>query len=183
LAVFNDPRLFEYVGSLGLYVGTLFGIFFLTRRYFGSTTALLAVAVYAFSELGLTAGSMLFLTHATRCFFVWMIYCVGRWVDHNDPKFLAGAILIWATGMYVFMEMAPAILVIPVVWLVYRPPVGVLHVALAAVLAIGLWSPYLRFEAQRNFIDVRSQVDGNQLRRPISAAHGATKPCCHNSGS
>ena len=166
LAVFNDPRLFEYVGSLALYVGTLFGIFFLTRRYFGSTTALLAVAVYAFSELGLTAGSMLFLTYATRCFFVWMIYCVGRWVDHNDPKFLAGAILIWATGMYVFMEMAPAILVIPVVWLVYRPPVGVLHVALAAVLAIGLWSPYLRFEAQRNFIDVRSQVRRESIVPP-----------------
>ena len=88
------------LAALALYVGTLFGIFFLTRRYFGSTTALLAVAVYAFSELGLTAGSMLFLTYATRCFFVWMIYCVGRWVDHNDPKFLAGAILIWATGMY-----------------------------------------------------------------------------------
>jgi hypothetical protein len=123
LVVFQDPRLFEYVGSVGLFVGTLFGIFFLARRYFGFQSALLAVALYSCSELGLLAGSTLFLTHTTRCFYVWMIYCVGRWVDEDNPNFLAGAILMWAAGMYVFMEMAPAILVVPAIWLLFRSSV------------------------------------------------------------
>ena len=76
LAVSQDPRLFEYVGSVGLFVGTLFGMFFLARRYFGFPPALLAVALYSCSELGLLAGSTLFPTHTTRCFYVWMIYFV-----------------------------------------------------------------------------------------------------------
>ena len=142
----------------------LFGIFFLARRYFGFQSALLAVALYSCSELGLLAGSTLFLTHTTRCFYVWMIYCVGRWVDEDNPNFLAGAILVWTAGMYVFMEMAPAILVVPAIWLLKRPSVRLAPLAIAALLAGALWYPYLRFEAGRNFVDVRSQVLRESIR-------------------
>ena len=158
LLIFDDPRLFEYAGSLALYVGTLLGVFFLARRYCGLGTAFLAAALYGYSELGLTAGSTLFLTYATRSFYVWMIYCVSRWVDDRDPNLLAAAVLVWATGMYVFMEMAPALLVIPVVWLLYRPPIRVAPLAVVAALSTALWFPYLAFEARRDFVDVRSQV-------------------------
>jgi hypothetical protein len=164
LVVFQDPRLFEYVGSVGLFVGTLFGIFFLARRYFGFLPALLAVVLYSCSELGLLAGSTLFPTHATRCFYVWMVYCVGRWVDEDNPNFLAGAMLVWAAGMYVFMEMAPAILVIPAVWLLKRPPVRLAPLTIAVVLAGALWYPYLQFEADRDFVDLRSQVLRESIR-------------------
>jgi hypothetical protein len=164
LVVFEDPRLFEYVGSLGLFVGTLCGIFFLARRSFGLPSALLAVALYSYSELGLLAGSTLFATHTTRCFYVWMTYCVGRWVDEDNPNVLAGAILVWAAGMYVFMEMAPAILVVPAIWLLYRPSIRLAPLTIAAVLAGALWYPYLRFEADRDFADVRSQVLRESIR-------------------
>src|SRR4026207_64429 len=158
LLVFDDPRLFEYAGSLALYVGTLLGVFFLARRYCGLGTAFLAAALYGYSELGLTAGSTLFLTYATRSFYVWMIYCVSRWVDDRDPNLLAAAVLVWATGMDVFLEMAPALLVIPVVWLLYRPPIRVAPLAVVAALSTALWFPCLAFEARRDFVDVRSQV-------------------------
>jgi|RhiMetdeSRZDD1v2_1073273.scaffolds.fasta_scaffold79784_3 dolichyl-phosphate-mannose-protein mannosyltransferase len=164
VVVFQDPRLFEYVGSVGLFVGTLYGIFFLARRYFGFRSALLAVALYSCSDLGLLAGSTLFLTHTTRCFYVWMIYCIGRWVDEDNPDFLAAASVLWAAGMYVFMEMAPAILVIPAIWLLNRPSVRLAPLTIAAVLAGTLWFPYLRFEAGRDFVDVRSQVLRESIR-------------------
>jgi 4-amino-4-deoxy-L-arabinose transferase-like glycosyltransferase len=171
--VFHDPRMFEYIGSLGLYVATLVGIFFLARRYFGSATAVVAVALYGFSELGLTAGSTLFLTYATRCFYVWMIYCVAKWVDEDNPNFLAGAVLTWAIGMYVFMEMAPAILVLPAVWMLYRPSIRVAPLAAVALVASVLWFPYLRFETPRNFIDIRSQV----FRQSLEPANFSTAWC------
>ena len=100
VVVFEDHRLFEYVGSVGLFVGTLFGIFFPWHagisvsypRYWPS-----------FSTAGQSSVSWqevrLFPTHTTRCFYVWMIYCVGRWVDEDNPHFLAGAILVWAVGI------------------------------------------------------------------------------------
>ena len=164
LVAFQDPRLFEYVGSVGLFLGTLCGIFFLARRYFGLRAAFLAVVLYSYSALGLLAGSTLFPTHTTRCFYVWMVYCVGRWVDEDNPNFLAGAMLVWAAGMYVFMEMAPAILVVPAIWLLKRPSVRLAPLTIAAVLAGALWYPYLRFEADRDFVDLRSQVLRESIR-------------------
>jgi hypothetical protein len=164
LVAFQDPRLFEYVGSVGLFLGTLCGILFLARRYFGFRSALLAVALYSYSDLGLLAGSTLFPTYTTRCFYVWMVYCLGRWVDEDNPHFLAGALLVWAAGMYVFMEMAPAILVVPAIWLLKRPSVRLAPLTVAAVLAGALWYPYLRFEADRDFVDLRSQVLRQSIR-------------------
>jgi hypothetical protein len=175
LLIFDDPRLFEYVGSLGLYVGTLLGIFFLARRYCGVGTAFVAAGLYGYSELGLTAGSTLFLTYATRCFYVWMMYCIARWIDDRNPNLLAAAILVWATGMYVFMEIAPAIFVVPIVWVLYRPPIRVAPLAVVAVLSTALWYPYLEFEARRDFVDVRSQVFRQSLT-PVGFSQAWCEP-------
>jgi len=162
----QDPRLFEYIGSLALYVGTLFGIFTLTRRYFGRQCALLAAAVYGFSALGLTAANTLFFQYDTHCFYVWMVYWTTRWVERNNPRFLAAALVTWAAGMYVFMEMAPAILILPVIWLVYRPAVRFVPLLASAILAAAIWFPYLRFEAGRGFLDLRSQIS-QESTRPV----------------
>src|ERR1044072_2989060 len=39
--IFRDPRLFELPGCALLYIGTLLGIFLLTRTHFGAATAYL----------------------------------------------------------------------------------------------------------------------------------------------
>ena len=158
MALFRDPRLFEYVGSLALYVGTLLGIFLVARRYFGRRCALVAVVLYGFSGLGLMVGSSLFHRYTIQCFFVWVVYWVARWVDENNPRWLAAAILTWAVGLNVFMEMAPAILVIPAVWLLYRPSIRIVPLLVAAALAAAVWYPYFQFERSRHFIDLRSQI-------------------------
>jgi hypothetical protein len=54
----GDPRLFEYIGSIALYIGTLIGIF--TAPVFWPAVRLLAVSVYGLSALGLTAANTLF---------------------------------------------------------------------------------------------------------------------------
>ena len=79
-------------------------------------------------------------------------------MTRNDARYLGGALLTWAVGMYVFMELAPALLIVPAAWALYRPTVRIVPVAVATVVAIGLWSPYLRFESNRHFADVRSQL-------------------------
>ncbi len=79
----RDSRLFEYPGSLALYVGTLLGIFLVARRYFGDRCALVAVVLYGFSELGLTVGSSLLHRHPVQFFFVWVVYWVARWADET----------------------------------------------------------------------------------------------------
>ncbi len=160
---FSDPRLFEFPASALLYVGTLFGIFFLARDFFGTACAYLAVTLWGLSELGLLfAQSSWVRSHPF--FYVWMSYWIGKWVERKNPWYLAAAAFIWAVGMYMFLEMAPALFIIPVVWFLYRPPVRLAPIAFITVLAAAVWYPYLRFEASRDFADLKSQVYRQQMR-------------------
>jgi hypothetical protein len=158
MLLFRDPRLFEFVGSVDLYLGTLFGIFLLSRAYLGMPCALLSVTLYGLSSLGLSVAGSLWQRYPIHCFFVWMVYWIVKWVEKDDSKFLALAILTWAAGMYVFMEIAPAAFILPVVWALFRPSVRIGPVIFAAILISIIWFPYLRFEKERAFVDIKSQV-------------------------
>jgi Dolichyl-phosphate-mannose-protein mannosyltransferase len=158
MLLFRDPRLFEYVGSVGLYICTLVGIVLLARRSLGAGCALLAAFLYAFSDLGLAAASTVWQRYPIHAFFVWMVYWTARWIDDDRPAFLAAALVTWSCGMYVFMEMAPAILIVPAIWFVRRPTVRWAPLVAAATVTVVVWYPYLRFEAGRGFSDVRSQL-------------------------
>ena len=155
--LFDDPRLVELAGSGLLYLGTLAGVFVLGRYYFGTTVALFATFLYAFSAVPLyLAGNMLPRGHPFFC--TWMVYCAARWIDDRNGRWLAASFVLWATGMYVHMEMAPLLLALPVLWWRFRPPVDAWSLAGAVVVALVMWSPYLAFERDRGFIDLQSQV-------------------------
>ena len=87
-----------------------------------------------------------------------MVYWATRWVDDDNPYFLGLSVLTWALGMYVFLEIAPAIFAIPVVWLLSQSSVRIAPLAAAVLVAALAWFPYLRFETSRHLVDVRSQV-------------------------
>ena len=165
--LFTDPRLFEFPGSLTLYLGTLTGIFLLARMYFGMPCAILSVLLYGLSDLGLQVAGSVWERFPLHFFYVWMVYWIGKWVERGNPKYLATAVVIWALGMYVFLEIAPALFIIPVVWLFYRPSLRVRPLVVAGILSAIIWYPYLRFEASRAFVDLKSQV----LRQRIWPEH------------
>ena len=156
--LFGDPRLFELAGSVSVYIGTLVGIFLLTRRSLGRECALLAIVLYGVSSLGLQAAISVWQRYPIHCFFVWTIYWAARWAEENRPWFLAASLVTWTAGMYVFMEMAPAIFVIPALWLAHRPSVRLAPIVLAGVAAVAIWYSYLQFESRRGFADLISQI-------------------------
>ena len=95
--------------------------------------ALLSVALYGFSELGLYfAGSLWPLGHPF--FYVWTIYFAISWAATRHGSYLIGAIVVCAAGMYVHMAIMPAVLVIPVVWILYRPPLQLWPTLIAIVM-------------------------------------------------
>lgn len=155
--LFDDPRVYQYVGSGALYVGTLLGLFGLAHRHFGMRTAILAVTLYALSSLGLFfAASLWPRGHAFFC--VWTVYCTDLWVRSRNPNYFIAAVVTWAAGMYVFMEIAPLLCVLPIVWLLYRAPLPLRSLLIAGIFALVIWYPYLQFEFARGFADLRSQV-------------------------
>lgn len=159
---FNDPRLFEALGSGLLFIGTLLGILVLAYDCWGLRCALLAVGLYGLSELGLHfAGSLWPRGHP--CFYVWMIYWTGRWVHRREAKYLTAALVTWAAGMYVFLEITPALCILPAMWLLHRAPLRLWALAVGAGVSLVIWYPYLAFEAERGFVDLRSQVQQQEI--------------------
>lgn len=162
LLVFSDPRLFEKVGSAALHLGTLLGVFLLARSSCGTRCAYLSVVLYGLSAVGLSfAGSLWPIGHPF--FYVWMVYFGSYWVIRRDPRYLSAAIVTWAVGMYVDMAIAPAIAILPVLWLLYRPAVLSRALLVGGILVLAVWYPYLQFEADRGYIDLQSQL----LRKSI----------------
>ena len=157
----SDPRLFEYVGGSILHIGTLFGILLLTRMFFSIRCALLSVALYGFSELGLYfAGSL--WPHGHPFFYVWTLYFAVSWAARRHASYLIGAIVVCAAGMYVHLEIMPAVLILPVVWFLYRPPVQLGPALVAIAISATIWLPYLHFEYSRDFSDIISQLNRKQ---------------------
>jgi hypothetical protein len=153
----SDPRLFSFIGSGFLHLATLVGIFLLAHRYLDLRNALVAVCLYGASGIAIYLASALW-PRGQPAFYVWMVLFTCLWVDKRKARYLAAALITIAAGVYVFMEVAPALLALPVVWLVYRPPIDWRVLVLAGVTALVIWFPYLRFEASRHFIDLKSQI-------------------------
>ena len=157
ILVSSDARRIELIGSGGLYLGTLLGIFLLARLYFGTGVAAFAVVLYGFSDISIDLASHLW-PRGHPFYYVWLVYLAGLWVDRRDGRYLAGAFLVWGAGMNEHFESAPGFFILPAVWWCYRPPIHWRALALASIVTLAFWSPYLTFQWQRGFIDVESQL-------------------------
>jgi hypothetical protein len=153
----GDPRAAAYVGTGLLHLATLSGILVLAWRSFGPWPACLAVLLYGLSAHGLfLAGSL--WPNGRPDFYVWFVLFVSFWAVRRDARHLAAALAVWGLGMYVDMAIAPALFIVPVVWLAYRPPVRPVPLLIAGLIVLAVWSPYLRLEATRGFADMKSQL-------------------------
>ena len=83
---------------------------------------------------------------------------VGESLTPEAATAFAAALGTWAAGMYVFLELAPALGILPVMWWLHRPPLRLRALAVGAGVTLVIWYPYLAFEAERGFVDLRSQV-------------------------
>jgi hypothetical protein len=117
---FRDPRLFEFAGTSILYVATLIGIFLLARSCFGAPCAVLAVVLFGFSEIGIAQAASLWARFPLPCFVVWTAYWTVQWVTRRNARYLAAALVTWAAGMYVYLEIAPAFFMSPGSFIVLR---------------------------------------------------------------
>lgn len=157
MVLFDDPRLPQYVGAGILHLATVAGLYILGRHYFNRWCAYLAVVLYGLSHHGLfLAGSL--WPNGRPDFYVWIVVFTTLWVDRREARFLAAACAVWGIGMQVDMGITPAIMILPLAWLYFRPPVRIRPLLAGGFIGLAVWMPYLRFELDRGFIDLRSQI-------------------------
>lgn len=175
--LFSDPRHAELTATGLLYLATLIGVFALGRQVFGPTVATWATVIYAFSSIAINFAAVM-QPKAYPVFTVWMVYCAVMWVSRRDARWLGASLVVWASGLYVHIEMLPFLLVYPVIWWRFHPPLRLQPLAVTLLLVLVMWSPYLAFQQQRRFIDLRSQVMSQPLdpRATIVNAYCGEEP-------
>ncbi len=94
-----------------------------------------------------------------------MLYFLIRWV-RTAAACLSAALLMAGLGMYVYFTIAPALVAMALIALIYRRPISWRSLAAALAALIIVWWPYLYFEAGRGFVDIGNMI----LRRDMTAA-------------
>jgi hypothetical protein len=155
----SDPRLQNLAGTLLMLYGTLAFLYLAAREVAGRTVALSTAVIYALTRLGFMGlwpiGHPLFIVAS--------LYFLLLWIKRRASWALAATLAILAFGLYMDLAILPFLFVIPVLWLLYRPPLACRSVLLAAAFGLLLWFPYLRYEYSRGFVDLASLL----LLRPV----------------
>jgi hypothetical protein len=156
MLIFQDPRLFELPLSILLFAFTLAGIVLVGNR-FGDTCGWLAACIYASSWTGMFFASSLW-PRGHPCFVIWVFYCCLRAVETGKRYWILLAICIYLAGMYIFIEIAPAGIMIVGALVLNRTLITWRWIPVAALTALILWGPYLHYESNTHFADFRKAI-------------------------
>ncbi len=171
----HRPVAAERVGAALLFVGTLCGLFLLIYPRLGGWAASGTLLVFSFAS-----GGVFYLTtlwpRGHVFFAVWILLFATLWVERRRSRWLAAALVSYAAGMYWFMEIAPVIVLLPALWLIYRPPLGRRAMLVAVAASLFIWMPYLRFEAGRGFADLRSLLTLTYPEGDFSVERAVSEP-------
>lgn len=155
-------RWIHYPASLSLFVLTAVGLYLLGKEAFSKSVGVWAVAVYCMSERGLFFASSLW-PRGHPVFVVWTVLFLCWWTSRRRAVWLAAAAATFAVGMYVFMEILPLAIAVGFVWLKYRPPIRLWSLVTAVLVGGVVWAPYLHFESQRDWRDLRAILSRKSL--------------------
>ncbi|MBM3779624.1 MAG: glycosyltransferase family 39 protein [Acidimicrobiia bacterium] len=158
--LFDDPRLFESPTTALAQVVALVLLFGLVRDSFGTGAARLAVLLFGLSALGVMAWDGILIGHFYHpVLALAAVRCTALWVTRRRAWYVAAALAVISMAMYVQHPLMVLLLSgVAAAWYVYRPPVRVLPVAVVGLVSLVVWFPYLQFEWERGFADVRSMV-------------------------
>ena len=169
LLLTRDARLQRVPGDAIVFAGTILLLYLVIVPILGRGIGLTAAAATAVSSLGYQGiypiGHPLFVLGA--------LAALTAWVNGRRRWALPLALLSLAAGLYADLGIIPFVIVVAAVWLIFRPKIWWPGVAVAAVIGVLLWLPYLRFEAGRGFSDLASILT---LRRLNSS--GAKSQAC-----
>jgi hypothetical protein len=175
VVLMQDPRLAEVPGAFLLHLGTLLFLFLIVRGALGRGAAWAAVALAGMLPI---TGPTLW-PNGHPFFILGMLYFLIRWVRDRSQHAFSAALLLAGLGMYVYFTIAPALIAMALIALLYRRPVSWRSLAATTAFLLVVWFPYLRFESGRGFIDIGIMT----LRKDftVSQAQPSTPVYCYAS--
>jgi hypothetical protein len=158
MIVFGDnPTAAERFGAALMFAGTLVGLYLWLNSRLGFWPTALSMLIFTAGRSGVFYLFSLW-PRGHVFFVVWFLYFLTLWVERRKSFWLGAALVVFAASTYWFMELVPLFIVLPVLYFLYKPPVGWKAITAAVALSVLIWLPYLSFEYPRGFIDLRALV-------------------------
>ncbi len=158
LLITKDLRLVLVGTQLSANLLTTCIVYRLGGKLFDRRAGLLAALLFAFSNVGIAGAYTAWAQLQLPFFFALFAYCLFRWKRENRA-WQAALALITATAA--FMTHFSALLLyglIAVVWLVAGLPFNRRGLLAGLLLSLMLLAPYLVYEAQVDFVDIKAHV-------------------------
>jgi hypothetical protein len=160
LMLFNDPRMFQVPAAGGLFVLTLIGIVLLGRALLNETCGWIAAALYTFSGIGIFFASSLW-PRGHPFFVVWTLYFCYLAIEKSRKAWLLVAAIVYVVGVFEFLEVAPLGIVFLPTLALNRKLFAWWVVPSILLFSVLVFMPYLRFESQVNFVDLKRMITNN----------------------
>jgi Dolichyl-phosphate-mannose-protein mannosyltransferase len=127
----------------------------LGTEMFGPPVGLIAAALYAVFPMTVLSGKALWNPGFLPFFVTLFLWTLWRFLIDRRPWMLALVLFLLGVLLQIHVSGAIFVLLLPIVFLLYRPPLRVAPL-LGGLLGVALlFAPYLRFEVQHGFPDAR----------------------------
>lgn len=150
----TEPALAMHSMTIFLSALAVAGIFLFLSRRFGWGIAVWACLIYLVSSTGCYFIAEM-RPRAHPVFVIWILFFLDLWVSERKAWAAFPVIFLQAAAMYWMLEITPFLLAIAAAVALYRAPIRWRWIAAGAALSLGLWFPYLKFQYERGFLDLR----------------------------
>ena len=161
--IFSDPSAIAMATAIPLNILAAFILFKLAARSMHRNLAFACMIIYCLSPLTFQASRSLWAQHYLGPFYIFIAYFLTKWAIDRKALYGPAAIIFIVYATMIHFSAVVLLGVWGVVWLLWRPPMRFSGLLLALFISTILLSPYLCFQMERGFQDLKAFVVGKSL--------------------
>jgi len=161
--IFSDPSWISMATAIPLNLLAAFILYKLSSRLMHRNLALACAITYCLSPLTFEWSRSLWAQHYLGAFYIFIVYFLAGWAIDRKVCYGATAIVFIVYATMIHFSSLVLLGAWGVVWLLWRPPIRFSRMLLALLVCAILLTPYLYFQMERDFQDLKAFVVGKSL--------------------
>jgi len=161
--IFSDPSWVSMATAIPLNLLAAFILYKLSSRLMHRNLALACAITYCLSPLTFEWSRSLWAQHYLGAFYIFIVYFLAGWAIDRKVCYGATAIVFIVYATMIHFSSLVLLGAWGVVWLLWRPPIRFSRMLLALLVCAILLTPYLYFQMERDFQDLKAFVVGKSL--------------------
>jgi hypothetical protein len=140
-------------------VAALVVCYLLVKKFFGRRAGLVASLFFALNPWAVLFSRKIWTQDFLPLFTLLFFYSVLKWTVDKKSKYLVPSFLFMACMWQLHLTSMVLVLVLPIVWLAFRPPVEIKHLLAGIAVFFIMFSQYIYYESNHGFDDFRVMAE------------------------